>query len=174
MNCPKCGRMVEDGAAVCRCGANLDQWRKESDPELLSVAAEQAWKEALERTPMKWYKFLIYFALFASALLNLLYAGVSCAMGVRGTTIGFVLVAVYAFLAVFSIITRFRLAAYKRNAPQMVIWLYLLNLLAGILPLVITGTAIPWTTVIAQVIGTSVIVALNGAYFANRKSIFIK
>ena len=68
MLCPKCGNPVEEGDRFClNCGAPV----AESAPEPQQVAPATS----LQPQPkMGWFKFLIYFSLFAAAVLNVVNA----------------------------------------------------------------------------------------------------
>lgn len=64
MFCRNCGKEMTDGAAFCvSCGAA-------NNP--VNCEANNPVNYAANQMPMKWYNFLIYFALFAGAVLNVL------------------------------------------------------------------------------------------------------
>ena len=104
--------------------------------------AYDAYGEAL---PMKWHKFLIYFALWAGAILNGL-SGLQTLFGCFGGELAPiydaypVLLALDLFsglclvgIAVFQFITRNALARLSRKAPQMVVWLYASTVILSVL-----------------------------------------
>ena len=133
MHCPKCGRPVEQEGVTCRCGASLEEWQKGAYNE---AAAEESWKESIEKTPLKWYKFLINFSLFVGALMFLSNARMSIEgiifTGMEDSHLapellaefpklkvaGMILCAAYVALAVFAVITRFKLAQFRENGPE--------------------------------------------------------
>ena len=80
--------------------------------------------------PMKWFKFLIYFWLFACATvyilrgLELLALSTDALFTVHkpepATIVCFIYALLYFVLAVSAFVTRFRLAGYKQNAPTLI------------------------------------------------------
>ena len=98
--------------------------------------------------PMKWHKFLIYFALWAGAILNGI-SGISTLFSCFGGEYAAVYDAYPALLgldifsslcligiAVFQFITRNALARFSRKAPQMVVWLYASTVILSVLQVV--------------------------------------
>ena len=98
--------------------------------------------------PMKWHKFLIYFALWAGAILNGI-SGISTLFSCLGGEYAAVYDAYPALLgldifsslcligiAVFQFITRNALARFSRKAPQMVVWLYASTVILSVLQVV--------------------------------------
>ena len=68
MNCINCGQPINDNAAFCEhCG----QPRQEVEQQ-----------PVIAPPPMKWFKFLIYFSLFAGAALNLIN-GITTILGTQ-------------------------------------------------------------------------------------------
>lgn len=110
--------------------------------EIVSADGQKlTYAPSVENYPMKWFKFLIYFSLFAGCVLNLLnglnalngvqYEGYKAAIyeaipGLQSadTFYGIALIA----MAVYVLITRFVLAGYRKAGPGM----YLGYLAAGI------------------------------------------
>ena len=98
--------------------------------------------------PMKWHKFLIYFALWAGAILNGI-SGISTLFSCLGGEYAAVYDAYPALLgldifsslcligiSVFQFITRNALARLSRKAPQMVVWLYASTVILSVLQVV--------------------------------------
>ena len=100
------------------------------------------------QTPMKWFKFLIYFALFAGAILNA-FAGIQMLSGAHYGNNG-ESTYVYAFfdglqtldmimgilmiaLAGFALYVRFRLAGFYKNGPTMLLINYVANIVVGLI-----------------------------------------
>lgn len=149
----------------------------------------------LRELPMRWYKFLIYVALWFSAAVNILGAipyltGTSqteemlAQFPVLGTIDLFygVLTLGMGALAIF---TRFALAGYKKNAPSLIVGLYAYGLVIslGYNVAVITITSAVYDPVDLIITGMSVVtaVAVNAAmvicnyvYFKKRKRLFNK
>jgi RNA polymerase subunit RPABC4/transcription elongation factor Spt4 len=145
---------------------------------------------------MGWFNFLIYFALFAGAIVNCIN-GIgylsgniySCQTGgeVTANTVyrhfgsglqfvdvmfGLLLLA----LAVFSIVVRQRLANFISDAPRYLTILYVgsasISFLYGIAVTAITG--ISWdATQIISIIVTLTIMAVNISYFKKREHLFV-
>lgn len=144
---------------------------------------------------MKWYKFLIYFALFLSAVLNFISslsyftgsvyfsasngtisaADVYAAFGVLkiiDIAYGVYIVAI----AVFALVLRSHLAGYSSKAPKMVTVFYALGAAVPLVYNLLTG-AIVGVSVLGDSIG-SIIISLiflfaNMRYFKRRAHLFV-
>lgn len=189
MKCPQCQNEIpETGEAVqlCPfCGSSVNTfYAVQPDPALVRP-----------EYPMKWYKFLIYFSLFASAVLNAL-SGITQMLGtvygdaqtiaavyktfpaLRPVDIvyGILLIAV----AVFAIYTRQQLAHYRSNGPTCLYALYGATMALSVIYLVIVSIVIKDATFTATVVSQSmpglissaVVLALNIVYFRKRKALF--
>lgn len=146
--------------------------------------------EVAKERPMKWYKFMIYFGLWAGAVLYLLnaysmfsgniYAGmaaqvysvypvmkpVDMAMGV-----------LYIGLAVLAIASRFALAKYKKSGPGLFIAYYAGGAVISILygaaaSLVIGQPAFDLSSIVSLAL-SAVMIVLNIIYFSKRKNLFV-
>lgn len=138
MFCKNCGAAIEKGQTSCPvCGTAVP-----SESER-SVSAQYAYPPATA-LPMKWYKFLINFMLFFSAVLNAI-SGVQLIIGDQyrdgnvdmsglvysqfgalktvDVVAGIVLIA----FALFTLYVRSRLAGYCKNGPKMLLLLYILG-----------------------------------------------
>ncbi len=145
---------------------------------------------------MKWYKFLIYFALFAGAVLNLI-SGVSylngtfhdSELGYEGATKHVYLLypglktadilygIAIIIIAVLAVVTRFALAKYKKNGPTLLLVYYAVGVVAGAIYTVaakcIISENVDFTSAIIS-LGISVgMVILNKIYFDKRKHLFV-
>jgi len=145
--------------------------------------------------PMNWYKFLIWFALWISAAVNILFGF----QYIRGGTQTEEMLAAFPILStidlfygiltigmgVLALYTRFALANYKRNAPALVVGFYtyglVISLIYNCLNLAVTSSAIDQVTLIITLmsLGTSVIfnivlILCNHVYFKKRKLLFNK
>lgn len=142
--------------------------------------------------PMGWYKFLIYFALFAGCVLNVITGFVA----ITGSHYDGMANYVYRFfpamqmldifygiacigVGVYGIVTRMALAKYNKNAPMM---LYILYGVSAVIPLIyVFGAsmviskygAIDFTSNIISVIGSAAMIAVNYVYFNKRKHLFV-
>lgn len=132
MFCLKCGARLDDNATFCpACGAAQ---RNGAQPSSTRTPAPV---KVDDGTPMNWYKFLIYFALFAGPLLNLIsgfrlmtgsvYDGVEnyvYAVFDGLETLDMIVGLGMLALAALGIYTRFRLAGFYSNGPQMLLMTY--------------------------------------------------
>lgn len=116
---------------------------------------------------MKWHKFLIYFSLWAGAVLNLV-AGIRCIntarayAGVQGAGKVLVIGVCCVALSVLGVITRFRLANFRKDGPTLLAVLYGATLIVNL----IGGAS--WASIIAS----AVMVVINAIYYSNRKEMF--
>ena len=173
--CHQCGYPLNSTQLVCpHCGTPTSDGRQET-----------AQKKA-EGYKMKWYYFLIYFATFANAILNVITA-IMCFTGVRyggrtdlvyavfpGSQIGDVICGIICIgLAIFVLVTRSALRHYKHQAPQLVFWVYILNAIVPMMSAVITGLifydVLTWLPLAIAVI----IANINRIYFEKRRELFI-
>lgn len=143
---------------------------------------------------MGWYKFLIYFALFAGAFFNVCYAVLYMTGKIYETqnvdpmavyylypnvkpvdiVYGILLIA----LAVFMVITRFQLSGLKKNGPKMIVALYGINIAMVIVYSIAISCTTDYMAFNASTIGQCVIpivmAVVNKVYFDRRKDIFVK
>lgn len=131
---------------------------------------------------MKWFHFLIYFVLWLNAIVCAIegVAVLAVSTGTLDTVYG---VAMIAF-ALFCIITRSRLAKFKKGAPGNLYAFYIFGniviLLAyNIASLVLAGALneLPAMLLdpefIGNIVGTIIILAINKVYFGKRKHLFV-
>lgn len=166
---------------------------RQPDPPYVSVGNAP---QAAKVRPMRWYKFLIYFALFAGALINLVGAILSFTGGMyfgysediyeafpflktSDIVMGVALVA----LSVLCIWTRFALAKFKRYAPTLIDLIYSTNIAMTIYMYIIM-LYMEWkalggfeiTTTFIELIFCSIfefaIQIANMVYFNKRKDLF--
>jgi hypothetical protein len=154
-------------------------------------AVRGGWREL----PMRWYKFLIYVALWFSAAVNILgaipyFTGTSQTEEVLAqfpilSTIDLFYGVLTLGMGVLAIYTRFALAGYKKNAPSLVVGLYAYGLVISLgyntAVIVITQSAYTQVDGIIMVmsIGISAIINVamvicNYIYFKKRKRLFNK
>jgi hypothetical protein len=201
MYCQHCGSNLDENSAFCpNCGASVQQNATQTSN---FTQTQQYPPQSYGRPPvntiqhsMKWFNFLIYFALFASAVLNLFngiavftgshygtngkadfFYGIVSDLKTLDTFMGLATIA----LAVFAIYTRFRLSGYRKNGPSMITLLYILtsavNLiyiigLYAILPEYIVSELDPYSYII-QIIVSAVMIFVNYTYFKKRKKMFV-
>ncbi len=144
---------------------------------------------------MKWHKFLIYFSLWASAVLNVLNSFMYFTGAMYGSdwqiesvysyfsglkTIDMLFGVVMIAVAAFTIVTRFALAGYKASGPRLLSGLYLVNAIAGIVYLivasVVTGISLGElvdSSTITSLITSIAMVFINKSYYDKRAKLFI-
>lgn len=187
MYCPNCGREVAEGKNFCAgCGAAMN-------PEVVSQPGETL--QPQPQHPMKWFKYLIYFGLFAGALVNLVnglnmltgdvygemeYIVYRMFSGLKAldVMVGLLMIA----LAVFSVVVRFRLAKFHKNAPKLLMALYIAAAAVTLVHAVgaqaiVSGFApkglLDTSTEIGSIIGSIAAVIINGIYFKKRSYLFV-
>ena len=147
--------------------------------------------------PMAWFKFLIYFMLFANAAINIftavtyltgsIYLDEDMTMSdvevlymfyptakMIDVIYGVLLIA----LAAYAIFTRFQLSGFKRRGPFLFILMYVLNLVIGLL----YGISIMFTfetgllgfiSFVPSIITSVVMIFVNVVYFRKREELFV-
>jgi len=145
---------------------------------------------------MAWFRFLIFFSLWASAFSNVVLAvmyltgaiydlefmGMADAVyaeypSMRALDVAFAIAAVG--IAVFSVYTRFRLAGFKKNGPQTLAVLYILSCAVSVLYAFVSSAMIgelsasDLSSLSVNVLVTAILVAANRIYFDKRKHLFV-
>ena len=194
MFCTKCGKEITDGQRFCPgCGAenkNVSQqtYGSMNTSNTFDVSTVQ------NVLPMKWYKFLIYFALIAGAIVNFatgitmvtgsvyeVQSGVSADTvysmydGLKAIDViyGLVLFGV----AILGFVTRSKLANYKADGPKFVYMVYGISavvvLLYNILVSAVTGLNVFNASVISSFIVQLIMLGANKKYFDKRAHLFV-
>lgn len=205
MYCSNCGGLVPDGQYTCpNCGAyvgstgqtynapnqNMQQGYYQNNIPYTQQSVQP-------ELGMKWFKFVIYFQLFLSALVNIingfristgLHYGVTSrqldyiynhfdGLKMLDVCIGICIVV----LGVLALITRFMLSGYKKCGPSMYIGLLIANIVIGfiyiaafyfIVSSVSPDVSISGDTFITLEINLTLLV-LNIIYFKKRKHLFV-
>jgi len=117
--------------------------------------------------PMKWYKFLIYFALIVGPVLNVL-SGFASIFASKAFLVGIVSIG----LGILGIVTRQALATKKKNGPMLLLAMYAFSLVSSLLTAIVYSSFSLY--IIVSIIATGVIIILNKIYFDKRKDIFVK
>lgn len=144
--------------------------------------------------PMNWFKFLIYFALFAGAVLNFI-AGINLLSGnsnemlyrfVPGLqTLDILYGLVVLVMAGLAVYTRFQLSAYRAKGPKLLTLLYVINLVSALVYTIGTYMCVdsnPYielneSALTSNAASMAVCVAMifvNKTYFQKRASLFVK
>ncbi len=157
--------------------------------------SDSAVRGGLRELPMRWYKFLIYVALWFSAAVNILgaipyFAGTSQSEEIIAqfpilSTIDLFYGVLTLGMGVLALYTRFALAGYKKTAPRLVVGLYAYGLVIslGYNAAVLAITSSAYAPVDLILTGMSVVTSLminvamvicNHIYFKKRKRLFNK
>ncbi len=197
MICPYCGAAVEDRAAYCpNCNSSLQNAASFSTQEPMQMQPVYTQEPVTVQTPelgMGWYKFLIWFSLFAGALLNLA-TGIQILTGAHydgmenmvwnfydglkevDTIVGFASIA----LAVLCIVTRFSLSGYKKNGPKLLLVNYVASAAVNLFYVIAVGSIVSSygvqldnSSAYASVAVSLVMVAINQSYFKKREHLFV-
>ena len=136
----------------------------------------------MKKLGMKWFHFLIYFVLWLNAIVCGIegFAALAISTGTIDTVYG---VAMIVF-ALFCVITRSRLAKFKKGAPACLYAFYILGniviiLAYNIATLVFTNSLSELPSMlmdpelIGNIVGTIIVIALNKVYFGKRKYLFV-
>ena len=147
--------------------------------------------------PMAWFKFLIYFMLFANAAINIftavtyltgsVYLGEDMTMSdvealymfyptakMIDVIYGVLLIA----LAAYAIFTRFQLSGFKRRGPFLFILMYVLNLVIGLLYSIsimftLEASLLDFISLVPPIITSVVMIFVNVVYFRKREELFV-
>jgi len=186
----KCGTTMNDDISFCPiCGEPVQQKPTSQQPQQPIYAAQS-------EKPMKWFKFLIYFGLFASGILNLshglqlitgsIYNGDADlvytaweSMKTLDIIVGILGVA----LAALAIFTRTRLAGFYKDGPKMILLLYVCAVVVNLVYLIGLNSILPQIVIeksgiaesfIGSVVLSVAMVIANKTYFDKRKELFNK
>lgn len=144
---------------------------------------------------MKWHKFLIYFTLWAAAVIAVLNA----AQLFLGTHYGdqasvvymvypsiksldFVFGVLYILLAVWAVVTRFKLAGYSRSGPTMLTAYYVLGLILSLAYLLMCSLVTNEAGMFGELlvdsspdfVGSIIMIIVNHQYYQKRRKLFCK
>lgn len=205
MYCSNCGGIVPDGQYTCpNCGAyvgstgqtynapnqNMQQGYYQNNIPYTQQSVQP-------ELGMKWFKFVIYFQLFLSALVNIingfristgLHYGVTSrqldyiynhfdGLKMLDVCIGICIVV----LGVLALITRFMLSGYKKCGPSMYIGLLIANIVIGFIYIAafyfIVSSVSPDVSISGDTFITletnMTLLVLNIIYFKKRKHLFV-
>ena len=215
MYCRFCGTKIPDNVKFCpECGANLAPVPSAA-PEESAPAAPAAPEipTPFDPTPydpapysadsfasadvaaapqrgMKWFKFIIYFQLWASMLVYLVTAGKYLTgayyEGSAEMVYDFfpalqpldIVMGVFCLaLAVYAVVVQRALAKFRAKGPMMYYLMYIVNTAVTVLYLIIGSIIIGQSAFTAEVagsiIGSIVMLFVNIPYFNNRKHLFV-
>ena len=193
MLCYKCGSTIADNSLVCpRCGAEMSVYARRTHE---SGADANPYTSLV---PMNWYKFLIYFSIYASAITSfvsgiMFLTGYIYSIQSGGNTNAYMIYVqfgkglmlsdmVYGALsvvyAVFGLVVRKRLASFKKNSPVLFyIWCAMgIIISAGYAIAIGIFGGVPnsfGASFIPQIITEAVYIYINYIYFSKRKQFFV-
>ena len=191
MFCKRCGTEIKDDSNFCpMCGANLGN---ETVADLTGLDSSEINEYSTRKFGMVWFKFLIYFGLWAGGISNIL-SGILYAAGhfsnnaetdellfdyfpeLKPAVIAsgiFIII-----LGLFIIFTRFALAQYRKFAPMCLYIVYGANLVFNIvfatIVTAITGINAFDVPTITQLIIAAAMLIINLFYFKKRKDLFVR
>ena len=210
MYCRFCGTKIPDNVKFCpECGANLAPVPSAA-PEESAPAAPAAPEiptpydsapysadpfasadvAAAPQRGMKWFKFIIYFQLWASMLVYLVTAGKyltgayyegSAEMVYRFfpalQPLDIVMGVFCLALAVYAVVVQRALAKFRAKGPMMYYLIYIVSTAGTVLYLliasIILGQSVFTAEVAGSIIGSLVMIFINIPYFNNRKHLFV-
>ena len=153
-------------------------------------------KESSAPTPenyeLKWHKFLIYFALWASAVMNVVSSIAYFTGSIYGNsarqvynhfggmrTLDVIMGLLLLGIAGFSIYVRFQLAGFKTGAPKKLEYLYIANVAIPLLYLLAASsvTGLSFTDLASgtwgSLAGSVVMIFVNRTYYGKREALFV-
>lgn len=215
MFCTKCGASCEENAKFCASCGNAMQPQVPQQPVYQPPQQPQqpvyqppVYQQPVYQAPyyqnqplteqyqlpMKWFKFLIYFSLFAGALLNV----VSAIPLLTGSVYEGAADLVYAMFeglqavdmlagilmlatAVVGVYARFRLAKYCQNGPKMLTVLYIMAAAINLFYLIGVSAVLPegvmesvdTTSSITSIVTSVIMIFVNRTYFQKRAHLFV-
>ena len=210
MYCRFCGTKIPDNVKFCpECGANLAPVPSAA-PEESAPAAPAAPEIPTPYDPapysadpfasadvaaaphrgMKWFKFIIYFQLWAGMLVNLVTAGKyftgayyegNAEMVYRFfpalQPLDIVMGVVCLALAVYAVVVQRALAKFRAKGPMMYYLIYIVSTAGTVLYLliasIILGQSVFTAEVAGSIIGSLVMIFINIPYSNNRKHLFV-
>lgn len=174
MFCKKCGTEFPDDILYCPvCGTAVND--TDNVPYEVRKSLEPA-------HPMKWHKFLIYFQLFAAAIINAVnavgyFAGLfSDPDGFGAWSAIYIFYGVaYAVTAVLAIYVRFRLAGFRQNGPKVYMIFLGVNVALQVLNLINAfGTDIySLSSAVSSLLTIAIMMILTNIYYKKRAELFV-
>ena len=207
--CTNCGTMIEENVKFCpNCGSAVEQPVRQEPVQQPEQPAQPVYQQPVYQQPvqapiddkyqgypMKWYKFLVYFSLWAGVLINAIsgirmltganYGGnadtvyrVFPAMRTCDIICGILLLGI----AVLGIITAVKLLKLAAVGPKLLTALYVVNIIVSIIYIVFALSATKGMLSLSDVLDAGTVAGLvvsvimiivNSIYFKKRESIFV-
>ncbi|MBE5734798.1 MAG: zinc ribbon domain-containing protein [Clostridiales bacterium] len=202
MFCRYCGKEVDEKATFCQhCGSQIGEpevstaeQTQQVENQQVALSQEQNQKIVY---PMKWWKFLVYFLLFASAIFNviggieqltgsiyeekpgdgmieLVYSAFP-ALKPIDVILGLLTIA----LGVFAIFVRQSLYKFKAIGPKLLLLLYAFSCLINVIYCISVFAIVPEiakemiTDFVSTIVVSVIMIIVNNNYFNTRKELFI-
>ncbi len=207
MFCKYCGQKLDDDAKFCQsCGAKIEESPKtiETDTFFDDNNASEKVQNNGEPTrvyvpyyPMKWFKFLIYFLLFASAVINVI-SGISQITGMvyydpftettaqivyqtfPGLQVVDIIIGILTIaLGVLAVVVRFALAKFKAIGPKLLTLFYAFSCVINIIYSLLVIILVPELAVslssdtVTSIITSVIMIFANKTYFTKRQELFV-
>lgn len=207
--CDKCGATVEETEQSCPfCGYIFEQpitqpsmkpqptYEQPVNQPPYQAPVGQTVPDKYQGFPMKWYKFLVYFALWAGSLLN----AVTGIRQVTGTsrenadilyslapslkTCDIIFGILMILVAVLGVLTAIKLLQLSAMGPKLLMLLYIANAAISLIEMIVLVSIVKGnsklemdssvlTSVIVSIVVSGIMVAINWIYFKKRESIFV-
>lgn len=182
-HCVKCGKLLSRYATkCCYCGAVQSPSNSPTAPSAFNCSSPQPPYYSQKELPMKWYKFLIYFYLFANAIeyfYNFIMSVNNATIFTNDRRLGDLVFAVfYLGMAVYSLITRNALAKYKEIGPRLLLGSYIIIAIASVINILVFSDRLSGTSddifiaLLISVFTELIMYACNAAYFKKRDHLF--
>ncbi|MDE6025787.1 MAG: zinc ribbon domain-containing protein [Lachnospiraceae bacterium] len=206
MYCTQCGNYIPDGATSCNvCGTPINQgmgtnwYQQPQQPPQQNMQWNNLQQSAISQNNgnelgMKWFKFVIWFQLYANCVLNI-YNGYRISFGKHYNlddsyvqmiynmydglqTIDLAVGISMMALGVYAIITRYSLAGFKKHGPFMYYLCLFFNILVAVIYCIlvkatVVGIEINNTRMISNAIMMTVLLICNLVYFGKRRHLFV-
>ena len=204
MFCTKCGNQVPDGQKFCSaCGNPMAPAQQPRQPQYGQPQQQyqqpqygrpQYQQAAPAALGMGWFKFLIYFAIFAGAVLNVIaaitsltgaqytYAGQNMSEIVYATfpglqTVDLIYGIFFIALAVLLVLCRFRLAGFYKNGPMLLVLIYVVDFVSSIIYIIACSAIVgdfDISSTISSLVMSVVMAVVNYVYFKKREHLFTR
>lgn len=191
MFCKRCGTEIKDDSNFCpMCGAQLDNAEVK---DLSSCDSVEISEYSARKFGMGWFKFLIYFALWAGGILNIL-DGITYSTGhftgdaevddllfdyfpeLRTMLVIFGIIIIS--VGLFNIFTRFALAQFRKIGPICLYITYgaafVINLAMATSITLITEISAFNISTVTQLVVSLVFLIVNIFYFKKRANLFVR
>lgn len=172
--CNTCGAELQDEQTSCtNCG---------------TAQIEQDISNSQDNITMKWFKFIIYFQLIASAVLNVIN-GISYLTGSIYSGNDFVYIVfpslmyldkIYGVctivMAIFAIFVRTKLAKFRKGAIKLYYAFLIAATIVNSIYLIVLKSIVPSVGIasnIGSIIGFVILLVINNIYFKKREHLFV-